>query len=69
MYTSGRDEINFPESNKYMPARWQRNSNGKLDQVHQSHGSMPYALGSRSCIGRKIANYQMHIIIKKVIFV
>lgn len=50
-----------------MPERWTFNeSTGQLQAVSQAHGTLPFAIGNRSCIGRKIAISQMHHLIKEV---
>uniref|UniRef100_T1GE44 Cholesterol side-chain cleavage enzyme, mitochondrial n=1 Tax=Megaselia scalaris TaxID=36166 RepID=T1GE44_MEGSC len=56
LYSSGRDENHFPDPEKVIPERWIRNNeSGELDLVYKAHGTLPFALGGRSCIGRKIA--------------
>ncbi|XP_034252654.1 cytochrome P450 315a1, mitochondrial [Thrips palmi] len=66
LYTSGRDPKNFPEPEKFWPERWLReisndneNSSGAYIAVKNSYASMPFAMGARSCIGRKLAETQM----------
>lgn len=50
-----------------MPERWIRNrETGELDMVHKAHGTLPFALGGRSCIGRKIALNQMQALVALV---
>lgn len=67
LYTSGRDENHFPEAGKVLPERWIRNEQtGALDLVYKAHGTLPFALGGRSCIGRKIALNQMQALVALV---
>lgn len=65
LYTSGRDPLNFSHPNKFTPERWLRDESGE-HKVFKSHASIPFAMGSRSCIGKKIALYQVHSLVTKV---
>uniref|UniRef100_A0A1A9V720 Cytochrome P450 315a1, mitochondrial n=1 Tax=Glossina austeni TaxID=7395 RepID=A0A1A9V720_GLOAU len=68
LYTAGRDSKHFPDPLTVMPERWTFNeSTGQLQAVSQAHGTLPFAIGNRSCIGRKIAISQMHHLIKEVV--
>lgn len=66
LYTSGRNckYFNLPEM--FWPERWFRNSS-KDYVAASSHASIPFAMGARSCIGRKIAETQMQAALKKVL--
>lgn len=69
MYTSGRDDRNFPDANSFNPDRWQRREINKSQTyigVNNVYGSLPFAMGSRSCIGRKLAENQLYLTIKTV---
>jgi ecdysteroid 2-hydroxylase len=65
LYSSGRDPINFSDPHKFIPDRWLRNEECE-HKVFKSHASIPFAMGSRSCIGKKIALYQIHSLVTKV---
>lgn len=68
MYSAGRDEKSFPNPNAFQPWRWSRDpSFGTLNAVQYAQSSIPYALGSRNCIGQRIANAQMYIILAKLL--
>lgn len=67
LYTTSRDPLNFFDPLKFIPDRWLRDENGE-HKVSKSHATIPFALGSRSCVGKKIALYQMHSLITKVIY-
>lgn len=67
MYTCGRCEQYFPNPNLFQPSRWERTAgNIKYVSVNEPFASLPYASGSRSCIGRKMAHAQMLTTISKV---
>lgn len=68
MYSAGRDEISFPEANRFLPWRWNRDPNtGQLKYVTHAQSSIPYALGARNCIGQRIANAQMHVLLSTIL--
>lgn len=67
LYTAGREPEHFPDPEAAKPERWQRNEEtGELREVLQSHGSLPFAIGNRSCIGRRMAMKQMHCLLASV---
>ncbi|KAH8414052.1 hypothetical protein KR222_003372 [Zaprionus bogoriensis] len=62
LYTAGRDPSHFEQPLKVLPERWIL---GKTEQVHKAHGSLPFAMGQRSCIGRRVALKQLHFLLGK----
>lgn len=66
LFTSGRDNSCFPDANEFQPWRWTRDSTGKLKCVNNASGSMPFALGSRNCVGQKLANLQIQNLLSEV---
>lgn len=68
MYSAGRDEASFPEANRFLPWRWNRDpATGALKYVNHAQSSIPYALGARNCIGQRIANAQMHVLLSTIL--
>lgn len=65
-YTSGRDPANFSNSLAFAPDRWLRDSKQTEYQVLNPFGSLPFAIGMRSCVGKKVVTYQTHCLITKV---
>lgn len=66
LYTIGRLESVFPEAESFKPERWLRDVNGHLLGVREPMAYFPFALGARSCIGRKLAEAQICQTITKV---
>ncbi|XP_026735109.1 cytochrome P450 315a1, mitochondrial [Trichoplusia ni] len=67
IYTSGRDEQNFSRAKEFLPYRWDRNDPRKKDLLnHVSSASLPFALGARSCIGKKLAMLQLTEVVTQV---
>ncbi|KAF4529416.1 hypothetical protein B566_EDAN003510 [Ephemera danica] len=69
LYTSGRSALDFPDPERFWPERWLRSEDsadqGSYCGVVNQHATVPFALGARSCIGRKLAETQlMDIVIK-----
>lgn len=74
LYSSGRDAKSFSEPEKFWPERWLRentgvneNLTGAYKGVTNSYASMPFAIGARSCIGRKLAETQMIVTLASIL--
>ncbi|XP_067011206.2 cytochrome P450 315a1, mitochondrial [Anabrus simplex] len=67
LYTSGRDADYFPEPTLFWPQRWLRNDSGVYTAVKSPYASMPFAMGARSCIGRKIAETQIMLTLAQMV--
>uniref|UniRef100_A0A1I8N6Z5 Cytochrome P450 n=1 Tax=Musca domestica TaxID=7370 RepID=A0A1I8N6Z5_MUSDO len=67
LYTAGRDPKHFPDPLEVMPERWLRDEHtGDYKGVYKPHASLPFAIGNRSCIGRKLALSQMQYLIAEI---
>lgn len=63
-YSTSFDEENFVEATDFRPERWVRkDSTGRVDNF----GSIPFGYGIRSCIGRRIAELEMHLALTRLI--
>ncbi|KAH8311039.1 hypothetical protein KR044_004009, partial [Drosophila immigrans] len=62
LYTAGRDPSHFEQPLRVWPERWFL---AESERVHQAHGSLPFAIGQRSCIGRRVALKQLHALLGK----
>ncbi|CAM2100669.1 cytochrome P450 27C1 [Caretta caretta] len=57
-YATSYEEENFPMANDFRPERWLRKDN--TDRV-DNFGSIPFGYGIRSCIGKRIAELEIHL--------
>lgn len=62
-YTTSYSEENFSMANEFRPERWLRKDN--LDRV-DNFGSIPFGYGIRSCIGKRIAELEIHLALIQV---
>ncbi|KMQ90601.1 cytochrome p450 315a1 [Lasius niger] len=67
IYSSGRDGNDFPVPNEFQPERWIRTKDGSYQGVKNSYATLPFAMGVRSCIGRKLAETQMSLTLAQLI--
>ncbi|XP_029947141.1 cytochrome P450 27C1 [Salarias fasciatus] len=63
-YSTSMDEENFIDASDFRPDRWVRkDSSGRVDNF----GSIPFGYGIRSCVGRRIAELEMHLALTRLI--
>ncbi|XP_030638659.1 cytochrome P450 27C1 [Chanos chanos] len=57
-YSTSMEEANFPGAEDFRPERWiRKDASDRVDNF----GSIPFGYGIRSCIGRRIAELEMHL--------
>ncbi|MEQ2181020.1 hypothetical protein GOODEAATRI_007087 [Goodea atripinnis] len=62
-YSTSLNEENFSSPLEFQPDRWVRkDSSDRVDNF----GSIPFGYGIRSCIGRRIAELEMHLALTRV---
>ncbi|KAL3861316.1 hypothetical protein ACJMK2_007352 [Sinanodonta woodiana] len=58
LYTLGRDEKVYKDPHHFKPERWFRDPSSK--NSHDPFAFIPFGFGTRMCIGRRIAELEMH---------
>lgn len=57
----------FSKPEEFQPERWLLNEERADDWVHQASASLPFGAGKRPCLGRRIAEFEIFIILSKVL--
>ncbi|XP_014477119.1 PREDICTED: probable cytochrome P450 49a1 [Dinoponera quadriceps] len=63
--TSQREQL-FEDPEKYRPERW-LNQDEHAHNFYQEYSCLPFGYGSRSCLGRNMAETQMTLLIAKLV--
>ncbi|XP_053482551.1 sterol 26-hydroxylase, mitochondrial [Ictalurus furcatus] len=63
-YAVSYDENIFPEAHTFSPQRWMRDE--KQLNLHP-FGSVPFGFGTRACLGRRVAELEMYLILSQLI--
>lgn len=66
MYTAGRCPENYPDPLRFWPDRWLRNDSKAYTMVLKPQVFVPFAIGARSCVGRKVATFEISCLMSKV---
>ncbi|KAH7933469.1 hypothetical protein HPB49_012943 [Dermacentor silvarum] len=70
MFVSGRLEENFTRASEFIPDRWLRANGDRAGELleewtHHPFASLPFSTGVRMCIGRRIAEMELSVLIAK----
>lgn len=66
LYTTGRMEKYFEKPGQFIPERWIRDKKTGKNQIIDNYACLPFGAGVRSCIGRRVAEVQMQLLISRV---
>ncbi|XP_056611130.1 sterol 26-hydroxylase, mitochondrial [Triplophysa dalaica] len=58
------DETVFPDPYAFLPQRWIR---GQKQPNQHPFGSVPFGFGIRACLGRRVAELEMHLLLSQLI--
>jgi cytochrome P450 family 49 subfamily A len=63
----------FPKPSEFLPERWMKNTDpasheGCPAHQHKIHpfASLPFSFGRRTCLGKRFAYLELHILLSKV---
>ncbi|KAF6361327.1 cytochrome P450 family 27 subfamily A member 1 [Rhinolophus ferrumequinum] len=65
-YVVSRDPSVFPEPESFQPHRWLKKSQPDTLGVQHPFGSVPFGYGVRSCLGRRIAELEMQLLLARL---
>lgn len=60
-FATSRDPALFSDPNEFHPQRWL-----KKDNANNPYASVPFGVGKRSCIGRRIAELELYLALARV---
>ncbi|KAM4588736.1 25-hydroxyvitamin D-1 alpha hydroxylase, mitochondrial [Odontesthes bonariensis] len=61
-FATSRDPAVFPNPHAFQPSRW-----FKKDQAYHPYASVPFGVGKRSCIGRRIAELELYLALSRML--
>uniref|UniRef100_UPI00358E377C sterol 26-hydroxylase, mitochondrial-like isoform X2 n=1 Tax=Myxine glutinosa TaxID=7769 RepID=UPI00358E377C len=61
-FVASRDPEEFPEPTSFKPERWLRTG----PRLHHPYASLPFGYGVRACIGRRLAELEVHLTLARL---
>ncbi|KAM6152353.1 sterol 26-hydroxylase, mitochondrial [Erethizon dorsatum] len=65
-YVVSRDPSAFPDPESFRPHRWLRKSKADGPTAQHPFGSLPFGYGVRGCLGRRIAELEMQLLLARL---
>lgn len=65
-----RMEVNYPKTNTFIPERWLKNAEHvecPYAKTANPFTYLPFGFGSRMCVGRRLAELEMEVLITRMI--
>ena len=66
-YYMSRSEEHFPDASSFKPERWLRDAKNTPSEVQYPFASIPFGFGTRMCVGRRIAELEMHLLLAQLV--
>jgi len=66
LYPMGRNPMLFQDPLEFKPERWLRGEE-EMDQKTKAFASLPFGHGARMCIGRRLAEQELYIIVARIL--
>jgi len=68
-YFMSRDQNIFTDAQEFKPERWLRdnNQNSKFIDAKEVFSSIPFGIGTRMCLGRRIAELELHLLLARIV--
>ncbi|XP_008582709.1 PREDICTED: sterol 26-hydroxylase, mitochondrial, partial [Galeopterus variegatus] len=65
-YVVSRDPSTFSEPESFQPQRWLRKNQPDIPRIQHPFGSLPFGYGVRACLGRRIAELEMQLLLARL---
>ena len=66
-HVMGRDEKVFEDAEAFRPERWLRKKDSIPTDTAEAFSSIPFGFGTRMCIGRRIAELELHLLLARIV--
>lgn len=66
-YVVSRDPSSYSEPESFQPYRWMKKSEHAIPRNQHPFGSVPFGYGVRACLGRRIAELEMQLLLTRLI--
>ena len=66
-HVMGRDEKLFEDAWAFRPERWLRKREAIPTDTAEAFSSIPFGFGTRMCIGRRIAELELHLLLARIV--